>query len=333
MSREVKKVVKKMTKLKLKMKEHNVCLKTRVRWTPDLHEAFLRAINELQRLQKTVSPIAIMRLMNNDPANTSVAGKKKFQLTRVHVASHLQKYRSDMKCKQFAVGLPLPDFLVPPPRRGRGNSKASLNATKTEEDPDSEDELVDEEEEEEEELQEEVEQVPQKKQLPLEQPQPKKDIKTEQKSPPTNRSPFADSSFDSTMASPSPVREVVLGQPFVAFVEQDYYPQPSFYSVTPNDNQYYDQSYGNSYSDDSFTFDLGECHYNPKALSASYNGYPTQSHYSFFSGPAAWHYPQYTQVTTSSSSVNVTPSPPTSFTHPSWSTGSQCCNACASRSL
>jgi len=289
-----------------------------------------------------------MRIMNNDPANTSVGGKKKFQLTRVHVASHLQKYRSDMKCKQFAIGLPLPDFLVPPPRRGRGNSssnatasaKAASSSTKTAK---ANQELDEEEEEEEEEydteLEEEDEDEEEEVKEPKSQPQEKKEVKrpkTEEQPSPSAKaghySPFEGSSFDSTMASPSPVREVVLGQPFVAYVEQDYYPS--------HDTQYYEQYYGSNYNTkDGFTFDLGDWHYNPAQApsSGSYGSYSlSQNNYSFFNTTATWHYPQLSSSTSSvATSATVTPSPPAPFAPVHWNSavGSVCCNACASRSL
>eukprot|EP01102_Stenamoeba_stenopodia_P008479 TRINITY_DN2440_c0_g1_i1.p1 TRINITY_DN2440_c0_g1~~TRINITY_DN2440_c0_g1_i1.p1 ORF type:complete len:356 (+),score=85.01 TRINITY_DN2440_c0_g1_i1:189-1256(+) len=355
MSRELKKVAKKL-KLKNKNKDQNAsCMKQRVRWTADLHEAFLKAIHELHRLKKMVSPIAIMRVMNQNAGTAQ--GKKKFQLTRVHVASHLQKYRSDMKCKQFAVGQPLPDFLVPPPRRGgvvakskiiKAEAQAQAQAQAQEkraqqlqhkqqkdvEEDEEEDEEEYEEDYEGELEEEEEEEIEETERQPLPMPSfemPRHSLEEHQERPahsPTNaRSsspPTADDagSFDTTRtASPSPVREIVLGQPFVAFVEQDY--QQQYPTQWTYENVYFNDA---GYNED-YTFEFS-------TPSAGYYTQTQPNQYSYLYN--SWQLSQFTPVsmaapvTSATSSSSTSPSPCLASAS-AWHSNS-CCSAC-SRSL
>ena len=86
--------------------------KPRLRWTPQLHKIFLTAISELSSCNKGltlshntlsrlltwfsflsllpgVSPAAILKIMNSKHTGA--------KLSRIKIASHLQKYRSDLK--------------------------------------------------------------------------------------------------------------------------------------------------------------------------------------------------------------------------------------------
>jgi SHAQKYF class myb-like DNA-binding protein len=67
---------------------------SRLKWTPELHQLFLDSVKILAASNDTVTPNNILRVMTERINTYDVP---KFQLTRTHIASHLQKYRIDVR--------------------------------------------------------------------------------------------------------------------------------------------------------------------------------------------------------------------------------------------